>query len=218
MSVQSTTKGENEKKAEADVRKLEKKALAKIKKWSETDSAMLHLGMATLYVQHKGVWDMDDLLKTIADFMTGQKFKFYEKMQRHRHPGPFGVERYYVLEGVRHIDEYQQWRFWVRLETFDEHDVEVVQKDGTKKMMAKGRLWIQMSGMLDLDYDKRWGRSWFSLNLRKFFNHYIVYRKAALPWWDKVYYTFLIRLQGVIIERLKMEGRGNEERYRYGVH
>lgn len=161
---------------------------------------------------------MDGLLKTVADFFTDQKFKFQEKLQRHRHPGPFGVERMYVFEAERDVDEYMRVSAVVRLETFDEHDVEVVSKDGTRKMMAKGRLWIQMNGAIQLDYDKRWTGSWFSLNLRKFFNHYVIHKRILLPMWDKMYYSILLRLQGIIMEKLKMESRVHEHRYGAGVH
>ena len=199
-----------------EVEKIEKQRMAKISKWNKYE--LNKAPHPTLYIQHKGIWDMDGLLRTITEFFTSQKFKFYEKLQRHRHPGPFGVERYYVFEAYRHRDEHHRWVVWIRLETFDEHDVEVVQKDGTKRMMAKGRLWIQMTGEADIDYDKRWEGGWFSVNLRKFFNRYIIRKRIELPFWDDMYYTILIRLQGIITERLKMESRGNEERYRSGVH
>ena len=33
----------------------------------------------TVYVQYKGIFDMDDLYQSIADFFMEKKFKFYEK-------------------------------------------------------------------------------------------------------------------------------------------
>src|SRR3989344_6474946 len=89
----------------------------------------------TAYIQYKGVFDMQDLYESIADFFSQKKFKFYEKQQRHRKPGPFGPEILHQFEAKREVEDYYEWVVDVNIETFDMHDVEVVLKDGTKKKM-----------------------------------------------------------------------------------
>ncbi|HLD87532.1 MAG TPA: hypothetical protein VJB12_05730 [Candidatus Nanoarchaeia archaeon] len=215
-SHSESSSSKSDEKEDKAIAALEKKRASKVKEWMGYE--WIKQPTATLYIQHKGVWDMDGLLKLIAGFYTEHKFKFYEKQQRHRHPGPFGVERFYVFEAYRNVDEYHRFNSFIRLETFDEQDVEVIGRDGSKRMMAKGRLWIQMGCRVDNDFDERWTKSWFSLNLRKFFNTRVIPKRMELRFWDTLYYTVLLKLHTLITEKLKMESRFNEDRYRAGVH
>ena len=104
------------------------------------------------------------------------------------------------------------------IETFDMHDIEVVLKDGTKKKMAKGRLWIQISHSVMTDYEKIWEKSAFLAHLKSFYNKYIVKKKFEGVWWDELYYKIVMRLHALIKERLKMASEGSEFRHMGGVH
>lgn len=176
------------------------------------------LGTPVIYVQYKGTYDMDGLYKLIAGFFRHQKFRFYELQQRHRHPGPFGVERQHRFRADRDIDTYHRWQVDITIETFDEHDVEVQQPDGSKRKMTKGRIWVQLGGKVILDYEKNWEKSYFGLHLRKFYNKYVISKRIQFVYWDKFYYSIIIRLHGKIQEFLGMESRGEEHRYGAGVH
>lgn len=195
----------------------DKKLMASVEKYPGYE---LHgpMGVPTFYIQYKGVWDMEGLMKMLTDFFTKEKFKFYERMQRHRHPGPFGVERLYRFDAERNLDEYCKWTVSITMETFDEHDVEVVQKDGSRKKMAKGRLWIQLSGAIVIDYENRWETSWWNISLRKFMNRYIIRKRIELPYWDTFYYTIHVKLHQLITNYLKMETKGPEPYFMGGVH
>src|SRR3989338_11290538 len=105
----------------------------------------------TAYIQYKGIFDMQDLYESIADFFTAKKFHFYEKQQRYRKPGPFGPEILYQFEANRDLDEYFKWNVFINMETFDMHEVEVVSKEGRKKKLMKGRIWIQLWGSAQMD-------------------------------------------------------------------
>jgi hypothetical protein len=198
----------------------QEKAIMKMmeEKWKDYSYELNSMGHATLYTQYKGVWDMEGLLKCITEFYTREKFKYYEKVQRHRHPGPFGVERLYKIEAHRNLDEYCRWVSNVLLETFDEQDVEVLGKDGKRRKMAKGRLWIQQTGTIVLDYGKRWEGSWWNLNLRKFMNRYIIRKRIELPYWDTFQYQIHLKLHRTIVNFLNMESKGEEMHYMQGVH
>jgi len=189
-----------------------------VQKFKEFEFHGNKLATPTVFLQYKGVWDMDNLYKTTADFLRQQKFKFYEKMQRQRKPGPFGVERLYSFEGIRDVDEHHRWHVYVKLETFDERDVEVMNKDGTKKTMSEGRVWIRIWGTIVLDYEKKWERSYFTLHLRKFYNKFIIKKRIEFIYWDKLYYNVVLKLHGVLSYKLKTESRGNEHKYSSGLH
>lgn len=171
-----------------------------------------------VYLQYKGIFDMQDLYESIADFFRQKKFKFYEIQQRHRRPGPFGSEILYQFKAVRKVEDYYQWVVELTIETFDVHDVDVVLKDGTRKKMTKGRLWLYLSGKVEHDYEKLWEKSAFLAHLKNFYNKYIVKKTAEGVWWDELQYRIVLRLHALIKERLKMASEGFETRHMPGVH
>ncbi len=171
-----------------------------------------------VYMQYKGIWDMQDLYETVADFFRQKKFKFYEKQYRLRKPGPFGAEILYQFEARRKVEDYYEWVVNVSLETFDERDIEVVLKNGTKKKMTKGRLWIYISGVVEMDYEKAWNKSAFLAHLKSFYNKYIMKKRIEGVWWDELQYKIILRLHALIKERLKMASEGAEFRHMAGVH
>ncbi len=172
----------------------------------------------TVFVQYKGIFDMQDVYETIADFFRQKKFKFYEIQQRLRRPGPFGAEILYQFRAIREVEDYYEWVVNMTIETFDVHDVEVVLKDGTKKKMTKGRIWIQLSGVVEMDYEKIWEKSAFLAHLKSFYNKYIVKKEIEGIWWDELYYRIVLKLHSLIKERLKMASEGFEARHMAGVH
>ncbi len=175
-------------------------------------------GTPTVYVQYKGIFDMQDLHQSIADFFRQKKFKFYEKQQRHRRPSSFGAEVLHQFEAKRKVEDYYEWIVTVNVETFDMQEIDIVSKDGTKKKMAKGRLWVQMSANVVTDYEKLWEKSAFLAYLKSFYNKYIIRKRFEGVWWDELYYKILLRLHALIKERLKMESEGFEQRHFSGVH
>jgi|TARA_Y100000310_G_scaffold216244_1_gene217263 hypothetical protein len=174
-------------------------------------------GTFTTYIQYKGVWDMQDLYEFAASFFSRQKFKFYEKKYIQKSPGPFGPETYYVWEATRDVEEYYRFVLNLFLHTYDTQDVEVVMKDGSKRTFTKGRIWIQFTGRVEMDYDKRWEENVFYANLRNFYHKYVIWKKIEGIWWDQLYYKIFLKLHSLVKERLKMESEGYEHRVFAGV-
>ena len=172
----------------------------------------------SVYVQYKGIFDMQDLYESIADFFRQKKFKFYEVQQRHRKPSPFGAEILYQFRATRKVEEHYQWVVDMSIETFDMHDVDVVLKDGTKKKMTKGRIWVQLYGNVEMDYEKTFEKSAFLSHLKNFYHKYVIKKKIEGVWWDELYYKIVLRLHALIQERLKMASEGFEFRHMGGVH
>ena len=165
------------------------------------------------YIQYKGVWDMQDLYEFIASFFHRQKFKFYESRYIQKRPGPFGPETYYVWKAERKAEEYYKFLITIFLHTYDTQDIEVVMKDGSKKTFTKGRIWIQFTGKVEMDYEGKWEESAFYATLRNFYHKYVIWKKIEGIWWDNLYYTVFLKLQSLVKERLKMESEGYEHRY-----
>jgi hypothetical protein len=169
--------------------------------------------MDNAYVQYKGVWDMQDLYEFVASFFSRHKYKFYEKRYTVKHPSPFGPEVYHIWEAKRDTEEYYRFVIDLFLHTFDTQDVEVTMKDGTKNTFTKGRIWIQIMGRVEFDYEKRWNEKAFYANLRNFYHKYVIKKKLEAVWWDYMHYNVFLRLHHLIKERLKMESQAYEHRY-----
>ena len=184
----------------------------------KADQFYKEAGTPEVFLQFKGIWDMQDVYETIADFFRENKFKLSERLQRHRTPSPFGAERQYILEGIRDVEHYYQWVVKVVIETFDEHDVQVVTKDGEPKTMTKGRMWVRIDGVVNMDSEKIYESSSFLANFRNFYHNYIVKKKIEGVWWDQLYYHIVLKMHAKIKERLKMVSEGYEHRHFSGVH
>ena len=188
---------------------------------SMEESDFIHfpnIGVFPVYIQYKGIFDMQDLYESIAEFFRQKKFKFHEVQYRLRKPSPFGVEIAHNLRAERKIEEYYEWIVDITIETFDQHDVEVVAKDGTKKKMSKGRLWIYINGRVEMDYEENWEHSAFLAYLKSFYNKYIIRKRVLSVWWDQLYYKIVLSLHAMMKERLKMTSEGFEARHMSGVH
>jgi hypothetical protein len=172
----------------------------------------------TQYIQYKGVWDMQDLYESMADFFRNQKFKFYEVVYKHKHPSPFGAERQYVWKATRNVEEYYQWVIEVFFHTYDSRDVEVKTKDGNNKMFTKGRIWVQIRGRVILDYEKKWEGNAFYAYLRSFYHKYVVQKKLESLWQDTMYYRVMHPLHNLVQQRLKMETEEYEAKMMAGTH
>jgi hypothetical protein len=175
-------------------------------------------GTPSVYIRYKGIWDMQDLYQAMVDYFRRRKFKFYERIYKHKHPSPLGVERQYVWRATRKEGEYRQYQIDIYYHTYDAHDVEVVMPDGTKKMLTKGRIWIELKGVMNLDWEKRWEDSVFYAELKSFFNKHVIRKKMEMLWWDQLWYREMHQLHQLIKEKLKMSSKGFEYKYMTGVH
>ena len=174
-------------------------------------------GVGPIYLQYKGIFDMQDLYESIAEFFRRKKFKFYEIQNRLRRPGPFGAEIYFLFQAERKVEEYYMWEVRIEIETFDVHDIEVVMKDGTKKKMQKGRIWMQINHKVITDYEKVWEKSAFLAQLKSFYNKYIIKKSYEGLWWDELHYKIVVKLHSLIKERLKMISEASET-HMAGIH
>lgn len=171
----------------------------------------------TAYIRYKGVWDMQDLYESMVDWFRKKKYKFYERVYKHKHPSPFGIERQYVWEAVRRETAYVQFVYNIYFHTYDMHEIEAVAPDGTKKVFWKGRIWMELRARVETDYDKKWETKSFYSHLKTFFNKYIIRKEINQGWVPKLRYEFY-ELHALIKRRLKMEADEFEHKYFRGVH
>ncbi len=184
------------------------------------DGASFHqnLGHPTPHIRFKGVWDMQDLYEFMISYFREKKYKFHEKVYKHKHPSPFGVERQYVWHAEQMFDDVYQFNFDIYIHTYDAHDIEVKMKDGKVRTFTKGRIWIEFNCSGDVYPDARWGDNKFFANLRIFINNYILRKKHGEDIWDVIIYRELHKLIWLTRRRLKMEYDEYEQKHWTGVH
>jgi len=169
------------------------------------------------YVRFKGIWDMQDLYETIADWFKKRKYKFREVVYKHKHPSPYGVERQYIWEAERNESDFIQFNYDMYLHTYDAHDIEVVMPDGKKKIFTKGRIWIEIRTKIGVDWEKRWKKNTFASRLKDFYAKYMLRKSFEQGWYPKIRYE-MYELQAMLKARLKMEADEYEHRHGSGVH
>jgi len=167
--------------------------------------------------RYKGVWDMEDLYVSIADWFKKRKFKLYETNIKHKHPSPFGVERQYFWKAERFETDYVKIRIDLYMHTYDARDVEIVENN-RKKIMTKGRIWIRITGAQEFDYEKSFEKGRFYAHLKHFYNRHIIKKEIDQRYWDFVWHREVMKLQAFVHEKLKVEAREYEHRYQTGVH
>jgi hypothetical protein len=169
------------------------------------------------YVRFKGIWDMQDLYESIADWFRKRKYKFHERIYKHKHPSPYGVERQYIWEAERKETDFIQFHYDMYIHTYDAHDIEVVMPNGNKKTFTKGRIWIEIKSKLFTDWEKRWAEKSAYAKLKNFYAKYMIRKDITQGWNPKKRYE-MYELQAMLKARLKMEADEYEHIHRGGVH
>ena len=175
-------------------------------------------GTPTVFIRYKGIWDMQDLYQTMVDWFRRRKYKFYERIYKHKHPSPFGVERQYTWRAERKESEYMKFIVDIYYHIYDAYNVEIVMPDGAKKTMVKGRLWLEFKGNIQYDWEKRWNENRFYAELKNFFNKFVLRKKWEQIWFHQLWTREIHGLIALVKEKLKMESKGFEHRYKTGVH
>jgi hypothetical protein len=183
--------------------------------FKDADQLMDH---PPLHVRFKGVWDMQDLYEFMANYFKERKYKFYEKIYKHKHPSPYGVERQYCWHAETDVDDVYVYNIDVYMHTYDAHDIEVKTKEGNIRTFTKGRIWIELICHIKMYENHSWLKNRLWANLRIFLNNYIMRKKHGWDSWDVIYYRDVHKLVWLIRRRLKMEYDEYEQKYWTGVH
>src|SRR3989338_4525676 len=123
----------------------------------------------TSHVRYKGVWDMQDLYQSMADWFKYKKYKFNELLEEHRQPTPYGQEGFNIWQATRKENDYTSVQYDIYFHYWDISEVEVVVAKGESKRFTKGRLWIELRVVILYDYEKRWDNSIFFRHLKDFY-------------------------------------------------
>ncbi|MBI2138585.1 hypothetical protein HYU13_03285 [Candidatus Woesearchaeota archaeon] len=180
------------------------------------ESVAAAYGEGPLYIRRTGVWNMQELYESIAEFFHLRKYKFHERVYKHKRPSPFGVERQYIWEAERKETEYVQFHYAIYMHTYDARDIEVVDQQGDKRIFTKGRIWVELQADLATDWEKQFGGTSFLRELKNFFEKYVIKNNIVMGWETKLKYE-LYELHALIKNKLQMESDEFEHRHIGGI-
>jgi hypothetical protein len=154
--------------------------------------------MPTLFLKHRGTFELAKLVRTIQQWFTDNNYKFHAPKYKYK-----ANEAELELYGEREITEYAQFRILLHLWARELTDVEVVQ-DGEKKKMQHAFVNLYMNGEIRFDYTKRFGGNKFFQWLQDFYHEYVIMRTITDVWEDDLLLK-MNQLMAAIKDAFKME-------------
>ncbi|MFC1774730.1 hypothetical protein ACFLZN_00255 [Nanoarchaeota archaeon] len=132
----------------------------------------------TTQVKHRGYFNIDHVVKSIRTWMKRRKFNYLEAKIKY-----LPDEREFEITGDKKVNEYVKWEITVSIYAFDLKDVEVI-KDGKKQTTTEGRIFLEVSGKMMLDWMKRFKGNKFLIVMQDFYHKYIIKHKLEDEWAD----------------------------------
>jgi hypothetical protein len=132
----------------------------------------------TLYLKHKGVFSHKQLMQSIQNWFTENRYKFNAPKYKVK-----AEEAEYEIEADREVTEYVKYvikpHIWIR----DLKEVEVI-RDGEKKKMDDGYIQIEIAAELQFDWAKRFKGNKFVQWLHDIYQKYIIRQTIKDVWED----------------------------------
>lgn len=131
-------------------------------------------------IRFTGIFDFEDLYKTLTGWFGDNGFDMHEKKYVHK-----GKEQEFEWIADKKVTSYYQYDIEVSMFIWDLKKVEVV-KDGEKVKMDSGRIQLIVKGYYTLDYDKYWTGG-FTETLRGIYHKFIIDKDIILKVYTPLY-------------------------------
>ena len=160
-------------------------------------------------IKYRGIFDLDDLYKTMAMWFKNRRYELHENLFKSKPP-----EMEVKWRGERKRTNYILEVVTVHVHMWGDYDVEVIQ-NGKKKKMANVRMIITINGGIftqgGKDYADIFGRPrWTGTNVERklvaLMNSWVMKREIGGLYEDRLYYE-LYDLYATIKDNLKMGAR-----------
>jgi hypothetical protein len=165
-----------------------------------------HLRRQVGKIRYRGIFDMERLYKALHNWAVEREYEFVENRYKNswRVAGA-EVEIEWTL--YRDINEFMRNEIKVIFHIWDYKEVDVV-KDGKKKKMSTGRMYILFDGDLIFDYNDRWSDTKFKRIIRDWYIRNVVRKYIGDVWWDRLWY-YGNKLQQEAKKALEMESHSD---------
>ena len=156
----------------------------------------------TSTIKYIGFVDERKLLTTIRAWLIDEGFEFKEPVYKNKVSAD-GLEVEIKIKGEKKVNSYV--KFWIALQIWIREIKEVpIVKDGVQQLAKEGKVWIETSGYLELDWQDRFGGSKFLQALQDIYHKVILMKTIETKWWDTLYYK-IYKLNSVIRNTLGFE-------------
>ncbi len=137
-----------------------------------------------MIIKQRGFFNLEKVLKTITDWFREEDFEDFDITDyKYKIPSPAGAEYEIRIDGKKKVTGYVMYQIKVILWVFDLRDVELI-KNGEKIKTNEGRISIEITPILVLDWQKRFEGSKFLQRLQDFYQNYIIRYKLSDYWED----------------------------------
>ena len=154
--------------------------------------------------QYYGPFELRALIQAIRNWILNEHYDVLEPSYKHK-VGADGADVEVKFEAERKETSYIKFKIKAELRIIGMKDVEVV-RNNEKAKMQHGRVQANVSGTLELDYQKQFEANSFMKGLRDFYNKFIFKQKVEEDYWDRVH-SVVFGLQRFIREQLHFEAR-----------
>ena len=129
-------------------------------------------------IKHKGYFDFNNVTATIRKGMKKRLYGFLEKKHKYKPD-----EREIEIECDKKVNEYVKFEIAIVVLALDMKEVEII-KDNKKMIVNQGRVVIEMSGQLTLDWVKRFQGNEFLAALQDLYHKYVLGKRIKDEWLD----------------------------------
>jgi len=159
-------------------------------------------------ITHRGFFNYSDLLQAVRKWFIDEDFDTLDMpMYKQKFPTPTGTEHEFKMVGKKNVTEYVRFEIEFFLRIYNMRDIEIIQ-DGKKIKLQDGQVWINVSPVLILDWQKRFEgpKPWrdFLAALDDFYRNYIIKYTIVDHWED------MVLLKGGQLARIIKEKLGQE--------
>ena len=158
-------------------------------------------------VLFKGIFDFDELYKTVYDWLIFRGFQLHEGKFKKK-AKEFGLEIEIIWNAWMNMNEMVRNHYGVYFKMWDVSYIETI-VNGEKKKLMKGRMIVRIERRVDFDYRNTFAQSKFKMMLWKFLVQYVYKMYFDAFWEDKLRFK-AYQLMNVVKESLDMQIKGNE--------
>lgn len=159
-------------------------------------------------LRYKGVFDLHELYKIIHDWLTSRGYQVQESKYKSIALPDGGKERSFDWNAHRKGNEFLMLHITIHFQVQDLHEIEV-ERNGEKKKLTQGRLFIRVTQDVENDFSERFAYSGFHKKVLDFLVEFMWSKKIETYWEDKQRFK-AYELVNVIKETLDFMTKGNE--------
>ena len=156
-----------------------------------------------IMLRYAGLFDFDTLYTAVIDWAKMYNYQWFELDYKHKVPTPYGAEQQWKWLIEKNVTEYINYKINLTVHIWDMQEV-VVEIDGKKKSLTKGRINIWMDGTMEYDWQRRFKGSAFAAKLGDWYRNIVYKKDTESLYFDQLYYR-MWNLHNVMKKILEMQ-------------